>query len=548
MVDINNLRSSQTSQAFSVGDTQKVGIQSRASFQKKVSDSVCTTARSVKNEIVTASHESKRRVSETLSRPSSSSVEKSRNLSTASPIQTKTNMAAPTNVAPQKASFNLTEAKSKIGQYELKNKDGSNKEMPAISNKSKEKLFAGCSAKETTAKREAFLEQLHSHLENIKPGTNREITTLKELFGGNKELLKSYKEAVKEEAASKSFREAVFVDCSKALEVNPCPGQKMVMYVGGPSASGKSFTQDNLVNQVGKIKNPNQDKSPCHTVSIDGGKERELCQVRQMALQAATNNGYGGISDLHKNTKTGVKGKVMDAAMNEGENFHVVIPATFISGLPKFANLMRKLSNDPKIFQAFAEVRADKKGPLSQEKAMESFQQTIVYNGESRAYLQPGNTKQQATTMRMNNTEIGCESKIYERKYFELGVKFSEMAKSVFKTVKNDSNSMILSNESDNMHVKKEGGKWVQTTESPTVMHVSLREVSLWNELVSSKPNDDKIKNAFEALNPEKKDQFEDFKGKLEEARKQNKDFDLPNFVAFLKENGLRSNMKVTVS
>jgi hypothetical protein len=518
---------------------KNLNVEQNTNFKRKLSNAICASAREVEKEIASVKKEAKKEIKTAIS-----------GISVENPKKT-TKVDSPKT--SEVVNFNLNEAKEKIGNYEIKHKNfwGNDvpKEMPPISNASLIKLFAGCSDKPETKKREIFLEKLHEHLEsgNLRKGVNREITTLKELLGNNKDLLKAYKDAVKEEAASKSFREGVFIASSIKLDINPCPGKKMVRYDSGPSAAGKSYLSDEFDKQVSKRLNPRQIKTdkPCYKISVDGGKERELCQTRQMVLQAATKNGYGGISDLHKHTKTGVKGKVLKAAMHEGENFHVVIPATFISGLPKFSSMMRKLANDPEIFQVFTEVRADRTGPRSQEEAMQSFQQTIVYNGESRAYLQPGQENNNLE-FRMNNTNIGCESKVYERKYFELGVKFSEMGKKAFKAVTNDKNSMILSNESDNMHIKKdENGNWVQTTEKPMVIHISLREVNLWNE-IGKKGN---IKEAFMLLNTEKdlSGQYETFKNALENGRKEKgNSFDLPDLLKLLKEMNLRSNVKIT--
>ena len=47
-------------------------------------------------------------------------------------------------------------------------------------------------------------------------------------------------------------------------------------------------------------------------VSVDGGVEREVSQMRQMVLQVAVTRGYKGIGDLHKNTKLKTKQIVIE--------------------------------------------------------------------------------------------------------------------------------------------------------------------------------------------------------------------------------------------
>ncbi|MDB2614006.1 hypothetical protein N9Y92_02480 [Chlamydiales bacterium] len=451
-----------------------------------------------------------------------------------------------------KAHFDLEKAKALIGNYELKDSNGNPKVMPKISDKSREALLEGCAKAEETpknprAKREEFLDLLHRHLPNTPPGKDKEVTTLLDFFDGDTDLLDAYKEAVAEERNSVEFREAVFTEAAEKRDTNPSPFKKMVMYIGGPSASGKSFSRKAFIKAVQNLtsKGTEQNKSECHIVSIDGGIDRDLCQMRQMVLQAATKNGYGGISDLHKHTKTGVKEHVLNAAMNEGNDFHVVIPATFINGLKKLTNMMKDLSKKENIYQVFTEIRADTTSDTSKTAAKKSFKETICYNGESRAYILE-NDENNDNEMTMNNRKIGCESKIYEENNFKWGAMGSSLAKKMFK-----GKGPIISNDSDNIHVNKnKKGEWVQTKEKPTVTHISQRELNLWNALQKGDTIGPTLE--FKALKPEMSlKEFSEktgtFMDSLSDKMGENENFDFPDFIKLLGEHGLRSEAKLTI-
>lgn len=364
------------------------------------------------------------------------------------------------------------------------------KERPGLSQKAQEKLYKGCPKNTSTKKREEFLTELSKHLDNIptietKKGESKPVTSFDDLFKANPKLKQLYKDAVKEEKNSKEFRDAVMAEASEKQETNPCPGMKMVMYVGGPSAAGKSFTRGAFVEEVrnqmqaesGNEENSTVGGADSYVVSVDGGIDREMCQMRQMVLQSALAKGYAGIEDLN-DVKTSVKGNVKKAAMTEDNNMHVVIPATFTSNLHKFPGMCRNLSQKKNVYQVFAEVRSDHSARgINPEEADESFRQTILYNGESRAY---NLDKEYDSGISMNKRNLPCESKVYQPEHFDKGVWASDRAKDVFKRVGSSKRSLILTNHSDNMHVDAQGN---QVTSNPAIKHIARREIDLWKEI-----------------------------------------------------------------
>jgi hypothetical protein len=464
--------------------------------------------------------------------------------------------------------FDLEAVTQAIGKYEMES------ERPGLSGTAEAKLHQGC--EKSQEKRKEFLEKFHARMRDIpqKDNDTKPVTTMLELFGGDEELLELYHDAVAEERNSTEFRDAVFTKSAEKQDENPCPGQRLVMYVGGPSAAGKSFTRGAFVEKVKEMKKEEAEQSvsknqnsetplkDSYIVSVDGGIDREICQMRQIVLQSALAKGYAGIEDLQKNTNTSVKKHVKNAAMAEGNHMHVVIPATFISGFVGFVKMFNKLGNKNDVFQVFAEVRADKTGELKGKEATESFRQTIKYNGESRAYHLGKERPLKVQDIKMNNRELPCESKVYESKYFDHGVTFSKKAKAAFKKMASSKRSIILSNESDNMHVAKtDAGKYVQTTSNPTVKHVSRREVKLWEMIDPNKgtPVVDvaKINSILDEfgipdgqMKEEAIQQMIDgdmsYHPKDKDESKTIKVEDLKTFIGFLASNGMRSRLKVT--
>ncbi|MBS0287041.1 MAG: hypothetical protein JSR17_07085 [Proteobacteria bacterium] len=133
-------------------------------------------------------------------------------------------------------------------------------------------------------------------------------------------------------------------------------------------------------------------------VAKDGGKEREMSQVRQVMLHGALSLGYPGISDLHsKSKKLKLKILVKKAALNaesEAEPFNTATPNTFSKEITPSA-IKQKDGRRPVV--AFVDAYAD---------------QTEI-SGTDRAYRKATDAPYSPENIKANKFPP-VESKIYE--------------------------------------------------------------------------------------------------------------------------------------
>tara|TARA_R110002110_G_scaffold121431_2_gene297285 strand:+ start:116890 stop:119139 length:2250 start_codon:yes stop_codon:yes gene_type:complete len=391
---------------------------------------------------------------------------------------------------------------------------------------SREKLYEGTAPhlEESFYARNEFLEHLETVFKNSPQSTSKpkETVDLEALLG--KEGLILYKAAVAEESNSRAFREAVFLQSTQHY-AGPQWQQdkKLLLWVGGPSASGKTYGAGSAVNAMAQhmpfeqtkladvlllalkdinpqvkdiqkliidlklaktqddvqfwcdkidaaideqIENANQ-KEQMHqatlstrndlsiavsagnsVVSVDGGVEREVSQMRQMVLQVAVTRGYKGIGDLHKNTRLKTKNFVKAAAL-EQEGLNLVIPETFaesMNPLETFSdsgrykkNEMEKYREMDNVIQAFSTVQ----GEDGQEKR---FQISVKNMGTSRAWF-PEGSEFSDEDVRMNNRDIGCESKVYQSMFFHFGNLASRTALENFQSIEPEGYSLVITND-----------------------------------------------------------------------------------------------------
>ncbi len=287
-------------------------------------------------------------------------------------------------------------------------------------------------------------------------GPEGRLITLEELLG--KKGVKAYKKAIKEERDSPAFRDAVFLKSTKHYRGAKWK-ERLVLWVGGPSASGKSFATDAVVEKVGAelMEKDEKDQSGNHVISIDGGVEREVSQMRQLALQVALQKGYAGISDLHDNTKLKVKRKIENAALQRPD-LHLAIPQTFTNPFEKPKNAIKKYAKLPNTKQIFSKVVG---GKTREEK--QRFKRSVLRMGNSRAWssqFEAKDTHERHITA--NNRKIGSESKIYEKAWFYLGKYFSARAREAYEKMQaeNGKDSIYLEITNDLIFVYKENNVW----------------------------------------------------------------------------------------
>lgn len=353
-----------------------------------------------------------------------------------------------------------------IGHYAL----GDRKAGDYLSPENLEKLYEGTSNEKKTEAREAFLNYLHHH--EVPPGEASSID-LKSLIG--EEGVKLYKAAIKEELDSKAFREAVFLNSTKHYPGETC-NKKFILWVAGPSSSGKTRGAEEAVQKIIDLI-PKTDEASAtagnRVTSVDGGVDREVCQIRKMMVNYATDNGYSDVSDAHKNTKLGAKKYVKEAAIAQA-GLNVVIPETFSDSFKidknnikesvqnvLYKKEMKKYENDPGIVQAFSEIVA----PPGKE---DQFEQTVGRLGNARA-----KATQEMIDKRRNDREKSgksmltedlnekplCESKEYEGgSKFKFGCQFSKWARENYQTISKDPIYIPITN--DLIFIKKEENQW----------------------------------------------------------------------------------------
>src|SRR5579872_339381 len=312
------------------------------------------------------------------------------------------------------------------------------------------------------------------------------LVTLEELLGP--EGLKAYYAAIKEERESSAFRNAVFLKATKHYEGEKWK-ERMVLWVGGPSASGKTFAADAVVETADAMvmEKDSKNESGNDVVSIDGGIEREVSQMRQYVLQLALKKGYAGIDGLDKGAgKLGMKKKIQEAA--DAAKLNLVIPCTFVN--PEEGKNIEGYAADPNVKQIFSKVVG---GETKAEK--ERFKRSVWRMGNSRAWskkFEDEDTKNRE--IKANNRKIGIESKKYEKWWFGLGKYFSAEARRNYEKAQaaNGKDSVYLTITNDLIFVRKVNGKWIECDvgyQGPDeIVKLSVRALKQYNE---KKPAED---------------------------------------------------------
>lgn len=343
--------------------------------------------------------------------------------------------------------------------------------------------------KPITTQRKNFLEhlqQVESNSYERKGKTPKPNTiTMQELLGS--EGLNQYINAIKEEKESPCFREGVFAQSMSTYPGKTWEGQ-VITYIGGPSASGKSFAATSAMEEISKqmegTEGITSDKRGNEAVAIDGGIEREFSKIRSLVLQIALKKGFDGIEDLQKHTddsKTGpkIKGKIKEVALEKKLN--LVIPNTFVSNLAGDVEEMQKL-HQKGVKQKFVEVAGDDP---------KTFKETVFRQGESRAWLPGGKTD---LNLSITDVKVGCESKEYEGEVFDTGVALSKKAMESFQTITGE-NALRIKN--DRIFVKMgENGQLEksQPEDYTNLIPMTIRQFDAYNNAL--KPSFSSIEEA----------------------------------------------------
>lgn len=295
--------------------------------------------------------------------------------------------------------------------------------------------------------------------------------------------LSAYKAAIIEECASKEFRNAVFLKACTHFEGKKW-AEQMILWVGGPSASGKSYGANAAVKKIGHdvmMKERPDNLNGNDVVSIDGSIEREVSQIRQLTLQVALKKGYSGIKDLHSHTKIGLKKLIEGVALVA--KLSIVIPNTFTGLNP--TKKVKKLDKVNGAVQIFSEV--------SPADGMDAdFKKTVERMGNERAWkLKYGMSNAEDIEIKYNNYDIGVESKNYNKEYFARGRSKSMDARNEYLEFSKDKIYACIVN--DLIYVNKDisSGKWVKCEDESeqNCLKISKRDFDAWNNDIKDKPD-----------------------------------------------------------
>lgn len=306
-----------------------------------------------------------------------------------------------------------------------------------------------------------FLDKRYAEI--AKAGGNRAIT-MTELLGS--EGVKLYQAALLQEAKSTALRKAAYLAAVRKIPGPPWK-KKLLLWIGGPSASGKTFSTSLILKligaaNIGDLTDPNGDPNdPNYLVSFDGATERVLFQTRQVVLQIAAKKGYNIVTDIESVSKCKnslgfsqidkIKSIIKKSwTKKKDSKLHVAIPNTFVRaslepteqiknvipqslqmdvpdqvklGLSDHAKMMKEHALKDDTLQIFAFTTTDPAHAAT-------FEAATADNGQSRATFK-GNPDE----VNIDPTvSAGYESKKAERNH-QRGVDGTNIVKNEFKTL-----------------------------------------------------------------------------------------------------------------
>ena len=315
----------------------------------------------------------------------------------------------------------LTRLVTEIGNYNynVEKEEDKVKPLEFISNDQKEQLYKQDTNSDKYRKEFITTVLLPNLLKSDNDSKAKTDTiTMKDIFGD--EGIKKYKLAVEEEKTDKNFIDAVL---SKSLSIytpssNKKFNKKTVLWVGGPSASGKTTGAKIILNKLyldlSEEYFDNTKKEIDRFIFIDGGIERERSQIRQLTLQVALLKGYTGIKDLESYWGKKIKSKIHKFA-NTLDNINIVIPSTFSE--PYEFKYIKQYSNKD-IHHLYSEIA------LEYKKDFFEVKRVTRYMGKSRAFLKVGNVSDNKLHNLISsfNRSPRIESKDYDEKGFMAGI------------------------------------------------------------------------------------------------------------------------------
>lgn len=394
-------------------------------------------------------------------------------------------------------------------------------------------------AEQKQTARAAFLKHLHGVLEktdnNVDPAKKQKVSAENFL---DEDGLRLYKAAVEEENNSHEFRKAVF--CRSTTKYSGRKwAKKLVLWVGGPAAAGKTFGSENALGKlVRKLTKADQsfladNEDGNFVVFVDGAKEREMSQMRKMLLQVAQQKGYKGVKDLHEKTKLTVKYAIQKTA-SKNPDLNIVIPETFTSRLCK--KIMKEYARDPNIVQAFSQVETI-------ARYFKQLKNTVFLMGNDRAWRRTPSVLDK-NEIHMNNPDVEGESKKYPADNFKWGVLASNIAKmQYFRIMKKVGKEPIyFSIRQELIYVKKnKKGEWKRCSGKKQEIDNLDRVLIARRDFRNFK----KYQKGEMQAPPKATDQE---KGYVTELNKDSEKKDLSDWIKYCKEKGLLHKQVIKTS
>lgn len=382
----------------------------------------------------------------------------------------------------QKASDLATQLKSNIGNYDT-GKNSAAEVKQTLGQEGYQILTQGAYASNShQSARTAFIDYLSQVLYDTQTDLKKISETpldntikIKNLLG--EKGLDLYLKAIEEEKNSIEFRQAVLLK-SKTFYPGPKWAERIVLWVAGPSAAGKTASSGEILNLL-NLELPKQVgiNTGNTVIAIDGEIEREVSQVSRLLLQVALQKGYAGIRDQHTHTQLDVKSQIQKAT-EKNRDIHLLIPDTFAD--PTHLREIGKYNKLPNTREIFSEVIADtdEKGKPDAKKDA-AFQATVVNNGESRAFEKKPKTQPIGNRhLVMNHAPIHINSKIYQKQYFEFGKNGSGIARKMYHM---GSNPYYIPVRNDFIFVKQNQNQWMECNpKEKEALHLSKRHFELF--------------------------------------------------------------------
>ncbi|WP_115705254.1 hypothetical protein [Legionella sainthelensi] len=277
-------------------------------------------------------------------------------------------------------------------------------------------------------------------------------------FLGDKQLEELYKLALEEEMNSKEYRNTLFNRSINEID-GPIGNEKLLVFLGGASGSGKTSALKALVNEV--LENQNlkgQETNYC--TSLDGALAREVSQMRSITAACVEKKGYSGTIDLQKASDIldGVKNTLEKVAFAEN-NLNIAIPETY-SKIYSVHFMMKylKMLHTPDRIMVFGRVEAKK--------------DAVAFMGTNRAYKDKPEAEQDYSKKCIDpNVKSDKEHKRYNSAGFiwgDLGSKIAQHIFNMYQMKVQESNpekpllSLVLNSD---LSVKTEWGKKVLVSE-----------------------------------------------------------------------------------